>query len=342
MAVDTSNWIEEAKLPMVMSATIPRVNADGTPTKWMIDWEEQTRNWYKTNAANTKQALVEVSDTLYDPITGLEATAHGVDNLSVAVGLDTSGPFAVATKITSLEVDVGKVSADGEIYFGVAATPAGAVAAYELKLTAGDASTGFKAMAISGGGSAIGMRADQFVFTDAGSMTDVFTYAGGLFVLTGNVAVDGNLVVSGTIGTGKITDAAVTTDKVLDNAISNVATGASVTTGGAASASIYARSGDRVLVWANYTPDGAAGGGSPVIGRIRINNNAGTEEEVIVPNRLSSFNVTNDGTVTDQVYQAETVTRPVLFIAPSTGNHTISGSGVFGTLCYLVCMSLSK
>lgn len=325
--------IEEDKLPAVMPVSVPRVKTnDGTPTTFLIDWEESTRNWYRTNAVALDARITEV-----------KATA---DNASAAVVVETNARItadgALADQITTVSADFDQFSANGEIYFGAAAGPSGTAAAYSVFLNADDSQAGMQIIAKSGGGGAIGFLADQFVFTDSGTMQNVFDYSGGQFVFTGNVAIDGNLLVSGTVSTGKVTNSAITTEKVLDNAVTNVGTGESADAGDAASAPIFARSGDRIVVWATYAPDGASGGATPIIGRIRLNGNTGTQKEVVVPNRLSSFNVNSGGDVVDQVYQAETVTRTFIFIAPSTGTHTVSGTGVFSTICSLVCMSLSK
>lgn len=324
--------IDEASLPMVMSATIPRTNADGTPTKWMIDWEEQTRNWYKNNAVALDSRITEV-----------KATA---DNASAAVTVETNARItedgALAEQITTVSATFNSFSANGEIYFAASATPTGAVAAYGIYLTAGNAYSGLEIIANSDGTSSIGLTAAQLFFVDSGTKQAVFTYSGGQFWFTGNVAIDGNLLVGGTIATGKVADGAITTDKVLDNAISHGATGSGTWTG--ASCVIAARQDDLIFVTVSVQPTASVpGGATPGSDSASITINGGSAQTLRI---VKTFVYTgmSAGIATGDYYWAPSC-RQFVFTAASTGNHTIAcGSiGAAGeTEILITALAISK
>lgn len=325
--------IDEASLPAVMPVSVPRVKTnDGTPTTFLIDWEEQTRDWYRTNAVALDTRLTEV-----------KATA---DNASAAVTVETNARItadgALAEQITTVAATFDDATANGQIYFGASAGPAGAVATYSLFLTAGNANAGFQAIAKSGGGAAVGFLADQFVFTDSGTMQNVFDYSGGQFVFTGNVAIDGNLVVTGTIGTGKITDSAITTGKITDNAVTHGASGTGTWTG--ASCVVTARSGDLIFVTVSVQPLAAAAGGAlPGTDTANVTINGGSAQQIKIVKTFIYTGMSAGEATGDYYWTPSTV--PLVFTAPSTGNHTIAcGSiGAAGeTKILITALAVSK
>src|SRR5690606_6410070 len=74
-------------------------------------------------------------------------------------------------------------TANGEIYFGAMAGPAGSVAAYGIFLTAGNAFTGLQMIAKSDGTSEIAFSADKFSLNTSSGAQNVFTFdnADGVF-----------------------------------------------------------------------------------------------------------------------------------------------------------------
>jgi len=128
------------------------------------------------------------------------------------------------TRITTVESTSEGGTASGAIYFATKSTPAGASAAYGLFLSAGDAFAGFEVLALSAGGSAIGMTADKLLFSDSGTATAVFDYGfstPGVFTFNvpveirnsdiGVAQVSNSVVATGSIGSGAdLTTAALT------------------------------------------------------------------------------------------------------------------------------------
>jgi hypothetical protein len=194
--------ISDDKLPVVLPSSVARVTADGKPTKQLVDWEQLTRNWYKVNAVALDKKLTEVSSTLEDPTTGLQAVAKVTEDLSTAVGLEG----AVATKITGVEAKYNSATANGQIGFAAKAGPAGSIAAYGLYLTAGNVFTGLEAVAASDGTSYIALKAgsveieaSEFKLTDAGTAQNVFNYTGGVFTFNVPVQIGTTDILAGAI-----------------------------------------------------------------------------------------------------------------------------------------------
>lgn len=163
--------------PPALPAHVARVKADGLPTTHLIDWELFQTQWFRNNIVAT--------DTRIDTV---KATA---DDASAAVTTEqqarVSADEALAQQITTVDAKANSATANGQIYFAAAAVPAGAVAAYGIYLTAGNAFTGFEMIARSNGTAAIAMAANQFAFTDSGTAQNVFNYSSGIF--TFNVPV---------------------------------------------------------------------------------------------------------------------------------------------------------
>lgn len=167
----------EDRLPVVLPSSVARVTANGLPTKHLIDWEQLTRNWYNVNVQALDTKLTEVSSE----------TEGNTAAITQEIQARTSADSALAQQITTVDAKVGTATANGQIFFAAAAVPAGAVAAYGIYLTAGNAFTGLEMIARSDGTAAIALNASQFTLTDSGTAQNVFNYTGGIF--TFNVPV---------------------------------------------------------------------------------------------------------------------------------------------------------
>ncbi|MDG2571136.1 hypothetical protein P7L87_26640, partial [Vibrio parahaemolyticus] len=156
---------------------VARVKAGGLPTTHLLDRVLFQTNWFKTIIVATGQRIDSV-----------KAVA---DNASAAVTTEqqarVSADAALALRIDTVEAYAGDATAQGQIYFAAKAAPAGAIAAYGLYLTAGNAYAGMDVLADSGGGGSIAFTANDFKLTDSGTAQNVFNYTGGIF--TFNVPV---------------------------------------------------------------------------------------------------------------------------------------------------------
>lgn len=171
--------IDPLTVPAIMPASVPRTTSQGFPTQFLLDYERTLQNWFVNNTI-----------TLQTKLTTVEATA---EETAAAVVLEQNARIsedeALAEQINTVAATADDATADGEIYFAAKAGPTGSTAAYGLYLSAGDSFAGFEALALSGGGSAIGMTADQFVFTDAGTAQAVFSYSSGVWVMNSAMVI---------------------------------------------------------------------------------------------------------------------------------------------------------
>lgn len=317
--------VDEASLPYVMPTSVPRVTAEGKPTTHLINWEESTRNWYLTNATALDRRVTEV-----------RAEAEGnlafyKEEVNAIIGPEGS----LIEQVTDLEAKSGNATANGQIYFAAKAGPSGSAAAYGLYLTAGSAYTGFEAIAMSDGTSAIGLTASKFVFTDSGAAKEVFTYTGGKFTLTGDVSINGGLVVNGTI----------VTDKIEDNAISNYGSGQAQSGNNddaTASAPVYARSGDRILVLVTVLANGDTVT-TPSGHEVWLNGNTGAAQVLPTQRHLRAFiSRTSDTTEDQSFYQWTNATYQFFFTSPSTGTQTVNVRGGRNMTLKVSAQSFSK
>jgi hypothetical protein len=316
--------IDEAGLPYVMPATVPRVTANGKPTTHLINWEESTRNWYFTNAVNTDKRITQVKSETD------AALAEFTEDIQALTDADN----AMVAQITTLTAKTNLATATGQIYFAAKAGPSGSAAAYGLYLTAGNAYTGFEAIAMSDGTSAIGFTASKFVFTDSGAATDVFTYTGGKFVLTGDVEVNGSLVVNGTI----------VTDKISANAVTNFGWDETTNDTTTATAFVSCRSGDRLIVWVHVSPTISNVNSSDIDGSFTVTATGMASQTSDISKAMTRLD--NEGTISDPTwvnkYTAMATVAMFTWSVPSTGTKTISIAPRDG-VCYRVfAQSFSK
>ena len=185
-------------IPKVLDQKVTRVLPDGKPAQAMLDYEQQLSAWMRANTANTNERF--------------ELVKEETDNAMAAVAVETEaridGDEALASQITTVYAAIDDQMANGQIVFQAKAAPGGSTASYGLFLTAGSQFTGFEAIADSTYGSAIGMSAARFLFTDSGTGTPILGYSAGLWQFNANVAIHGSLVVDGTINNVEIANRA--------------------------------------------------------------------------------------------------------------------------------------
>lgn len=169
--------LNQDTIPFIPAADVALIETDtGKPKTAFHDFITALWGWMKQNVVD----LTTKVTTLIQQMADAEASISEEQIARI------EGDTALAAQITTVAASVDDATANGEIYFAAKAAPSGAVAAYGLHLTAGASYAGFEALAQSGGGSAIGMTANQFFFTDAGTQQPVFTYVGGgVWVLNG-------------------------------------------------------------------------------------------------------------------------------------------------------------
>lgn len=196
-------------IPAVMPAQVPRTKEDGRPTEHAIKWEEGLQAWMKANVANTNTRLNLVSEEVDGAYAAIEeeataradadtAIASQITTLTATVGSNTAAIATEATTRATADTAISGVAntalatannatASAQIYWSAKSAPAGATASYGVFLAAGGYYGGLEIIATSGGGSAIGMTANQFKFVDAGTQFVPFSYTGGNFYFNTNV-----------------------------------------------------------------------------------------------------------------------------------------------------------
>lgn len=178
--------IDPNAIPFVPDTSVALIEPDsGKPKTAFHDWMQALYDWMKRSVVD----LTTKVTTLTADIGGLSAAI--VEEATIRETEDG----ILAAQITSVEAKADGATASGEVYLAAKAGPAGTAASYGWYLTAGNAFAGMEAMALSGGGSAIGFAANKFQFTDSGTATPVFTYSSGVWVF--NVPI---VIRSGTVG----------------------------------------------------------------------------------------------------------------------------------------------
>lgn len=277
--------LDPTSVPVVMPASVQRTTSEGFPTKYLLNWEQATQSWF-----------VNTTVDLQTKITTVEA---GVGAVAASVVTETtarvSADSALATQISTVDAKADNATASGQIYFAAKAGPTGSSAAYGLYLTAGSSFAGFEALALSGGGSAIGMAANQFRFTDSGTATAILDYVGGTWTFNSNVAINGNFILNGTVVTAGIAANAVSTTSQLE------------VTFGPLTHSFYARAGSSVLMIGYCEPSTA--GVIPTVVNLTINGTLVKTTPIVT--------ITSGGTTT--VLSTQVI---YLYLPSYTGTHT--------------------
>ena len=138
----------------------------------------------------------------------------------------TTATSALATSVTDLEATIGDVSASLRVEWVASATPAGALAAYQMRAKAEESSVGFYMVAQSGGTGYVAVEADKFlVRSSAGTNFALFDTVGGALYLKGSLYADGSIttpkVATGAISTDKLQLGGVTFDRLALQAATN-------------------------------------------------------------------------------------------------------------------------
>lgn len=254
-------------IPKVNPREVARTEQDGKPTQWALNWEQAQNAWFQKTVVDLNSRLTKVyseTDFAYAAVTTLAEAFTDSESAYAAYTVTVEARFldveasvitestarstadsALATSITTVQTNLNGITASGQVYLSAKSAPGGATAAYGWHLTAGSAFTGMEAIALSGGGSAIGFTADKFRFTDSGTAQPWLTYSGGKIQFTGAVAIDGSLTINGT----------VYTNAAAANAFTQAA--GSVTTGQTATVGVVVRAGASVSIQACFV--GASG-----------------------------------------------------------------------------------
>ena len=182
--------IDPNAIPFVPSTDVSLIDpGSGKPKTAFHDWMQSLWDWMKRSVVDLTTKITTLTADLGDLSAAIvtEATIREADDGILAARIDT------------VEATADSATASGQIYFAAKAAPSGSAAAYGLYLTAGSAYAGFEALALSAGGSAIGMTANQFMFTDSGTAQAVFAYSAGVWYFTVPVVIQ-----SGTSGARQV------------------------------------------------------------------------------------------------------------------------------------------
>jgi len=195
--------VDPNSIPFVPPAEITMVTKEGKQTTALHDWFTGLWSWMKNSVVDLTTKITTLTASVGDlsaaiieestiretedgimasRITTVEA-ASSTNSAAIAIeqGARISGDGALAAQITTVEAKANSATASGQIYFAAKSGPSGSVAAYGMYLTAGGAYAGLEALALSGGGSAIGFTANQFRFVDSGTAQQILSYSSGVF-----------------------------------------------------------------------------------------------------------------------------------------------------------------
>jgi hypothetical protein len=177
-------------VPFVPSTDVALIDTTtGRPKTAMHDWMFASQQWMSVNVTNLKLKVTTLTDQTDDNSATIEELGQAL----------TDGTGAYGSYITSINTKSNNATASGQVYLAAKATPAGAAASYGWYLTAGSSFAGMEAIALSGGGSAIGFTANKFYFTDSGTAQLVFGYSAGAFYFQVPVVIQ-----SGTSGARQV------------------------------------------------------------------------------------------------------------------------------------------
>lgn len=297
--------IDPTAIPFVPSTEVSLIETTtGKPKTAFHDWMQSLWAWMKRSVVD-----------LTTKVTTLEFTAGDLQaQITEEATIRETDDGILAASITTVDAKANNATASGQVYLAAKAGPSGTAASYGWYLTAGSAFAGMEAMALSGGGSAIGFAANQFTLTDSGTALPVWQYSGGKFQFTGDVAVNGNLMINGSI----LTEGAAT------NAFTQVA--ASTGSGTSTSVTLTTRAGaSGVVIMGSY--NGADTVVTGTVGTLVIKRDSTT----IYTTNIASLLVTPADEFATAVYRL-VQTSSLYADFPSAGSHTYSVelSGVDG------------
>ncbi len=171
--------IDPSSIPFLLGKQDTVVDQNGKPTTVFEDWVGGLWSWMK-------RSVVDLTTKVTTLVTDVGDMSARIDEEAT---IRETEDGILASQITSVEAKADAATATGEVYLAAKAGPTGTTAAYGWYLTAGNAFAGMEAMALSGGGSAIGFAANQFQFTDSGTATPVFNYSSGVWVFNVPVVI---------------------------------------------------------------------------------------------------------------------------------------------------------
>ena len=189
--------IDPNAIPFVPSTDVSLIDpGSGKPKTAFHDWMQSLWDWMKRSVVDLTTKITTLTADLGDLSAAIvtEATIRQTED-----GILASQITTVSATANNAQSTANSATASGQIYFAAKAAPSGSAAAYGLYLTAGSAYAGFEALALSAGGSAIGMTANQFMFTDSGTAQAVFAYSAGVWYFTVPVVIQ-----SGTSGARQV------------------------------------------------------------------------------------------------------------------------------------------
>jgi hypothetical protein len=153
----------------------------------------------------------------------------------IVQGVEASGSVAIADLAsdladldTELSGDIAEVSASGQMVLSAEVNPTGYKAYFGVYLRATVDSVpgtlrraGMHLGLTNADGGVFALDVDKFIIRDSGSAAEssVFTYGSGVFTMTGNVTINGSLMVTNTITGAKLVDLTTPTEKVAYNAV---------------------------------------------------------------------------------------------------------------------------
>lgn len=220
-----------------------------------------TARMYELNRLVTEANLALAERTTLIEAEILAARAGEVNLLARITQVDTArvtGDAALAISISTVEAKANSATAFGQVRLAARTTPLGGQSAtYDVELTTNGAKAGLHIGAV-GSDSVFAITASKFLMYDpslpGNTPLQVMSYSGGKFIFTGDVAINGNLVISGTIDTLQLADDAVETPKILANAVSNAASNSGIiSSGNNLDVILTTRAGAKVVIIAAVT-----------------------------------------------------------------------------------------
>jgi hypothetical protein len=224
-----------------------------------------------------------------------------------------------------VQTQVDDMFVEGQVVLSAEANPTGYKAYFGVYLKAtADSVPGTERRAgmhlglTNADGGVFALDVDKFIIRDAGSSAEssVFTYGSGVFTMTGNVTINGNLMVTNTITGAKLVDLTTPTTKVAYNAIGQFyqTSRSSFFHSSGSFDSVLTRSitgvtGGYALIVANVIATAAALGGTPSAWQLRIRRTDG------------GFTRTVNMNLHDLVDMTTTI---VCFDPDASGNYTYS------------------
>lgn len=255
----------------------------------------------------------------------------------------------LASQLTLVETKVDDVTVQGQVVLRSQSTPTGYKAYFGvyLKATVDSAPgteryAGFSLGLTNSNGGVASFDVAQFMLRDVTAPTPktVFDYVGGKFVFTGDVSINGTLVVTGSITGTKLVDLTVPTAKVALNAITsaNILTSSTNTV----QFSMALRQGSTVAILATYHPPNSVYTG---IGPANPLLSLSVDGVVFFSPAVPWFTFNNGSTVTNKPMPVTALTN---YNVPADDNYLIKATtditlaGAFAGTMSLLAIELAR